>query len=75
MDAKQSRRADIELRHAVIAFEQTVLAAPDQPAPALPAFVGLLRAVGGWTRFALDLAFDGDRSDPINLQPKILRAS
>ena len=49
--------------------------APDQPVPALPAFVGLLRAVGDLTRFALGVALDTDRGDPIHLEPRVLRAS
>ena len=43
--------------------------------PALPAFVGLLRAVGDLTRFALGVAFDGDQTDPIDLEPRILRVA
>ncbi|GAA2749313.1 hypothetical protein [Amnibacterium kyonggiense] len=66
---------DARLREAMIAFEQSVLVAPDQPAPALPAFVGLLRAVGGLTRFALDVALAADRSDPIDLEPRVLRTA
>ena len=68
-------RADEELRQAVAAFEQSVLVAPDRPVPALPAFVGLLRAVGELTRFALGVALDVDRADPIHLEPRILRAA
>jgi hypothetical protein len=68
-------RADEHLRQALAAFEQSVLVAPDRPAPALPAFVGLLRAVGDLTRFAVGLALDADRTDPIHLEPRILRAS
>jgi hypothetical protein len=71
---KHVDRADEQLRQALAAFEQSVLVAPDRPAPALPAFVGLLRAVGDLTRFALGLALDGDRSDPIDLEPRVLRA-
>ena len=72
---KRADRADEQLRQALAAFEQSVLIAPERPAPALPAFVGLLRAVGELTRFAVGLALDADRSDPIHLQPRILRAS
>ncbi|MGN6444861.1 hypothetical protein [Amnibacterium sp.] len=72
---KATRRTpESELRQALAAFEQSVLVAPDQPAPALPAFVGLVRAVGGLARFAVDLALDDDRTDPIHLQPRVLRA-
>ncbi|MBW4041177.1 MAG: hypothetical protein HIU86_03485 [Acidobacteria bacterium] len=67
--------ADDQLRRAVAAFEQSLLVAPDLPAPALPAFVGLVRAVGDLTRFVLDLALDPDRADPIDLEPRILRAA
>ena len=52
-----------------------MLVAPDQPVPAIPAFVGLLRAVGELTRFALGVALDADRTDPIDLEPQILRAA
>jgi hypothetical protein len=72
---KSAARADEQLRQALAAFEQSVLIAPDRPAPALPAFVGLLRAVGELTRFAVGVALDGERGDPIHLQPRILRAS
>jgi hypothetical protein len=71
---EHAERADAQLRQALVAFEQSVVVAPDAPAPALPAFVGLLRAVGGLTRFAVGLALDGDRGDPIDLEPRILRA-
>jgi hypothetical protein len=69
------RKADAHLRQAVAAFEQSIVIAPDRPVPALPAFVGLLRAVGDLTRFAMGVAMDADRTDPIDLQPRILRAS
>jgi hypothetical protein len=72
---KSAAKTDDELRQALIAFEQSVLIAPDRPAPALPAFVGLLRAVGDLTRFALGVALDGDRTDPIHLEPRILRSA
>jgi len=76
MDAQQhGGTADDELRHALIAFEQSVVIAPDRPVPALPAFVGLIRAVGDLTRFALGVAFDGDRTDPIDIEPRILRSA
>lgn len=71
----QQSGADRALRQAEIAFEQSVVVAPDAPAPALPAFVGLLRAVGELTRFALGVALDSDRTDPIHLEPRVLRAS
>jgi hypothetical protein len=70
----QQGSPDDQLRHAVAAFEQSVLIAPDLPVPALPAFVGLLRAVGELTRFAIGVALDTDRTDPIDLEPRILRA-
>jgi hypothetical protein len=72
---RMARKADRDLLQAVAAFEQSVIIAPDRPAPALPAFVGLLRAAGGLTRFAVDVAFDRDRTDPIDLEPRILRAA
>ena len=72
---KSVAKTDHELRQALIAFEQSVLIAPDRPAPALPAFVGLLRAVGDLTRFALGVALDGDKGDPIPLEPRILRSA
>jgi hypothetical protein len=71
----QQRSADDQLRQAFAAFEQSVLVAPDRPVPALPAFVGLLRAVGDLTRFAFDVAFAADRTDPIDLEPRVLRAA
>lgn len=69
-----TQHADRALRQAAAAFEQSVLIAPHQPVPALPTFVGLLRAVGDLTRFALGVALDADRIDPIHLEPRILRA-
>jgi hypothetical protein len=71
----QQNSADDQLRQAVAAFEQSVLVAPDRPVPALPAFVGLLRAAGALTRFALGVALDADRTDPIDREPRILRAA
>jgi hypothetical protein len=71
----QQSSADRALRQALVAFEQSVVLAPERPAPALPAFVGLLRAVGDLTRFALGVALDADRTDPIHLEPRILRAA
>jgi hypothetical protein len=66
---------DRALRQALAAFEQSVIVAPDRPVPALPAFVGLLRAVGDLTRFALGVALDSDRTDPMHLEPRILRGA
>lgn len=68
---KHAEQADQQLREAFDAFERSVLPAP---APALPAFLGLLRALGGLTRFALAVTFDRDRRDPIDLEPRVLRA-
>ncbi len=73
--SNQQSSEDRALRQALVAFEQSVVLAPERPAPALPAFVGLLRAVGDLTRFALGVALDADRSDPIDLEPRILRAA
>jgi hypothetical protein len=70
----QQSGADRALRQALVAFEQSAVLAPERPAPALPAFAGLLRAVGDLTRFALGVALDADRTDPIDLEPRILRA-
>lgn len=72
---RQPSSEDRALRQALVAFEQSVVLAPERPAPALPAFVGLLRAVGDLTRFAVGVALDGDRTDPIHLEPRILRAA
>lgn len=68
-------RADRELRQALAAFEQSVMIAPEAPVPALPAFVGLIRATVDLTRFALDVLRDADGSDPIDLDPRVLRAA
>jgi hypothetical protein len=72
---KSVETADQQLRQALVAFEQSVVVAPDRPVPALPAFVGLLRAVGALIRFALRVALDRDRTDPIDLEPRILRSA
>jgi hypothetical protein len=74
MTEPEHDREGQDLRQALAAFEQSVVVAPDLPAPALPAFVGLLRAVGDLTRFAMGVALDPDRSDPIDYEPRILRA-
>ena len=68
-------RADQALRQAVVAFEQSVIVAPDRSAPALPAFVTLLHAVSDLTRFVLRLALEADRADPIHFEPRILRTA
>jgi hypothetical protein len=72
---KSVEKADDHLRQALAAFEQSVVVAPDRPVPALPAFVGLLRAVGDLTRFALGVALDADRTDPIHIEPRVLRSA
>lgn len=71
----QQRRADEQLRQAIAAFEQSVVIAPERSVPALPAFVGLVRAACDLTWFALGVALDADRVDPIHLEPRILRAA
>jgi hypothetical protein len=71
----QQRTADEQLRQAVAAFERSFVAAPERPVPALSAVANVLRAVAALTRFAVGLALDADRSDPIDLEPRILRAA
>lgn len=71
---RSTRSGDADLRAAHAAFEQAVVLAVDEPVPALPAFVGLVRAVTDVTRFVLDVALADDRTDPIDLEPRILRA-
>jgi hypothetical protein len=74
MDPQQhGARADDELRRALVAFEESVVLTPDRPVPALPALIGLLHAVADLTRFALGVALSRDRTDPIHLEPRILR--
>ena len=72
---KSVMTADDELRQALVAFERSVDSTPVRPVPAIPALIGLLRAVGDLTWFALGLVVGGDRRDPIHIEPRILRTA
>lgn len=71
----QQSRADERLRHALAAFERSVLDEPERPVPVLAAIAAVLRAVGALARFVIGIALDADRSDPIHLEPRILRTA
>jgi len=72
---RSAMKADRALLRAVADFERSVSAEAERSASAFPAVIGLIRAAGGITRFAVDVALDRDRTDPIGLEPRILRAA
>jgi hypothetical protein len=64
---------DQQLHTALVDFERSV-ELPDRAVPLLVAVVGLVRALGALARFGLGLLLDRDRTDPIDLEPRILRS-
>ncbi|GAA2749315.1 hypothetical protein [Amnibacterium kyonggiense] len=47
----------------------------DRSTPILPSAIGLVRATAAITRFVVAVGVDLDRRDPIDLEPRILRAA
>lgn len=57
------------------AADRRPLPTTERSAPILPAAIGLVRATASLTRFMVSVGIDTDRRDPIDIEPRILRAA